>query len=84
MMHWFGNFGMGFGFGGLLMIAFWGLIIFGLIGLFNYFAGSTAAGSRPDATPVETAKMRFARGEISRTELQEIMETLRAANSQGT
>jgi putative membrane protein len=78
---WQGYYGygmMGGSFGGLwiimpiLMVVFWGLVIWGLIALFRN-AGSS--GSRDYQTRTESAlellKKRYARGEISKEEFEE-------------
>jgi putative membrane protein len=72
MWHWFH-----WGFGGwwlmfVVMIAFWGLIIWGIIALVRTTTHRNNADSdtrHPDA--MEILKTRYARGEITREEFEE-------------
>jgi len=77
MMHWGGDFGMGYGFGGIFMILFWALIILGVVYLVKLLAGKTTCGSGQAESPEEVLKKRFARGEISKEELAEALAVLR-------
>jgi putative membrane protein len=76
MMHWFGDYGMGFGFGWLFMVLFWALVIMGII----YLVKMLSHGAGP-AAPMETAedilRKRFARGELSREEFEKALQVLR-------
>jgi len=76
MMHWFNDYGMGFGFGWLFMVLFWALVIMAIIYLVKMLTGGTDA-----VTPKETAedilKKRFARGELSREEFEKALQVLR-------
>ena len=73
--------GMGFGiFGLLIMLLFWGGLIFGGVGLFRQFFDQTA--SRGPSAPAEPSAreiraQRYARGEISRGEYLAMLEDLR-------
>lgn len=80
MMMWLGH-GMGFGwgiFGGLLMFVFLG----GLIVL-GFFAIRALSNTRPsqqtgdtNQTPLEILKVRYAHGEISKAEYEEMRQEL--------
>ena len=78
-MHGFGNqFGVGFNpLGAILLFAFWAFIIGG-IGLIIVWAvrqsGSYAAGS--DRRPLDILKERYARGELTREQYEEIRHDL--------
>ncbi len=61
------GFGMGWGwFGPFLMIAFWVLVILGIIYLVKAIAGRSA--SSKEDTPLDILKKRYARGEIDQEE----------------
>lgn len=61
----------------ICMVVFWaifvGLVVWGI----KQFSGNRGAVSPKEATPIEIAQMRLARGEISREQFEEIRETLR-------
>jgi len=77
---WQGYYGygmMGGSFGGMwiimpiLMVVFWGLVIWGLIALFRSTSRSGDSGSLPQESALELLKKRYARGEISKEEFEE-------------
>jgi putative membrane protein len=78
----------GHGFGGgdwlmlLLMFLFWGglitLVIWGLRALFA--TAQPGQSPAPTRSPLDMAKERFARGDISREEFTEITHTLKESN----
>jgi putative membrane protein len=81
---WFGH---GFGwagmiFGGLMMLLFWGGLIALVILAVRAFSTSgnreTSRGDNTGETPLEIVKMRYARGEISKAEYEEIRRDLTA------
>lgn len=76
-MHWGGDYGMGFGGGGIFMILFWVLVILGAVLLVKALLGgtSTERGERESAR--EVLEKRFARGEMSKEEFETAMEVLR-------
>jgi len=81
MMGWgsqgYGMWGMGW-FGGIMMILFWGLIVFGVVLLIRYFTGDRW-GSAPmprERNPVEILRERYARGEIGTEEFEERKKVL--------
>jgi putative membrane protein len=74
-MHWDYGWGMGFGFGWITMIIFWALLILGIA----YLVKMVAAGSKKedkDKTAIDILKMRYAKGEISKEEFEEIKDDL--------
>lgn len=90
MMHYgYGN--MGFLGGGIYMILFWVVIIVGIIYLISRsnisFQNNNQRNYNPrnnyqprsenDKSPVEIAKERYAKGEIDKEELNEILNELR-------
>ena len=61
----------------LSMVAFWGLIIWGIVALFRGSGWNWPRNDRPD--PEQILAERFARGEIDEEEYQRRMEVLRSA-----
>ena len=77
MMHWGGDFGMGFGGGWIFMILFWVLVILGVVYLVKILlSGASAEGKRGESAQ-EVLKKRFAKGEMNKEEFEEAMEILR-------
>jgi len=75
---WFDGMGWWMMFGGLWMLIFWGglifLIVWGIKKLTERGgSGSTTTGKR---SPLDIAKERYARGEISREEFEQIKKDL--------
>ena len=77
MMHWFNDYGMGFGFGWLFMILFWGLVIMGIIYLVKMMTGGAAGPSAPKETAEDILRKRFARGELTKEEFEKGLQVLR-------
>ena len=79
MMQWWGGgqYGMGYGFGGIFMILFWVLIIIGVVYLIKILAGGNISTKEKMETAEEVLKKRFARGEISKDEFEAAMEVLK-------
>ena len=61
----FGAFGMGFG--GLLMIVFWGLVLFGGLALLRSLVGNAGAARK---SAIDILQERYVRGEIGREEYE--------------
>jgi len=75
MMHnWMGwdgmyGYGMGWGwFGPILMIAFWALVMAGIVFLVKAIIGSRSSTSAKEETAIDILKKRYARGEIDAEE----------------
>lgn len=67
---------MMYGFGFIFMILFWGLLILGVMALFNSFNKS---GTSTDASEaIRILRTRFAKGEISAKEYQERKKVLQS------
>jgi putative membrane protein len=73
MMGWGGGFSI---FSWITMIAFWLLLVLGVIALIRYLGGS---GKRSDEgkSPLDILKERYARGEIDKKEFEEMKKDLR-------
>ena len=71
---WFDGMGWWMIFGGLLMLVFWGgliaLIVWGIVKF------GRRNGSAPKRDPLEIVKERYAKGEISKDEFEQIKEGL--------
>ena len=78
-MHWWGNYGlgMGFGLGWLFMILFWALIILGIVYLVKLIARGEKRSTGEAA--IDILKKRYAKGEISREEFEEKKKDLKGA-----
>ncbi len=67
----------GFGFGWIFMIVFWLLIILGVIALVRYLGGIKSNSTGKDNTPLDILKERYAKGEITKKEFEEMNKDLR-------
>ena len=69
---------LGFGYGGgflmpFMMIAFWAVLIVGVVYMFRLMSGSgelRPAKASPEGSPVEVLKVRYASGELSKEEYE--------------
>ncbi len=69
--------GLSIGLGGLMMLAFWGALIGLAVLLFRRAGGPTEGPSPTEAeTPVDVLKRRFAAGEITREQYEEMRHAL--------
>lgn len=71
------QFGMGYGFHWVFMIAFWALVIWAVIALVRSFRGARSSGSEEPAQAI--LERRFARGELSAAEFKKMRGTLAKA-----
>jgi putative membrane protein len=78
--HWGMGYGMS-GFSWVLMILFWALIIFGIVYLIrnlnNHNDKSHYYSDRQDDSAVNIARERYAKGEITKEELNKILDDLK-------
>jgi putative membrane protein len=71
MMHGYG----GGWFMGILMVIFWGLIVWGIIALVRHFSRSAQRYDQGNSA-LEILKRRYAQGEINKDEYEEKKQTL--------
>jgi putative membrane protein len=69
---WMWGFGMGLG--GLVMLAFWGAVIIGIVLLVR--AMGSGGGASAHGTPLDTLKRRYAAGEITREQYAQMRKDL--------
>ena len=77
MMHGDYGWGMGYGFGWVFTILFWVLIILGVV----YLVKVIATGSKKDGkgeTALEILNKRYAKGEITKEELEKMKSDISA------
>ena len=77
-MLWHARAGMGWWmlFGGVLWVVFWGTVVYLAVSLFRRLDGGSRQEQAVDA--LELAKRRYARGEISRDEFEQIRKDIAA------
>ena len=66
--------GLGMGVAGLVMLAFWGALILGVVVLIRALGGGP--GRRWHRTPTDVLRRRYAAGEITREQYEEIRKEL--------
>jgi putative membrane protein len=72
-----GSWGLAVGLGWLSMLAFWGALIVGVVLLVRWLGGSTGAGGRGGGeSALEILKRRYAAGEITKEQYEEMRQTL--------
>jgi putative membrane protein len=78
-MNW-GNYGYGFGmgFGPIFMIIFWVVIIIGAVYLVKLISSSSRQNrlKEPEETASDILKKRYAKGEISKEEFEEMKKNI--------
>ena len=74
--------GIGMGLGGLAMVLFWVILIVGAVwlarGLFPTSQQPPASSSRPESSADEILKQRYARGEITKDQYEQMRRDLSA------
>ena len=73
--------GLAMGFGGLMMLAFWGVLIVGVALLVRWLSATTTGSSEPPhrESPQEILKRRYAAGEVTQEEYERIRNQLEHA-----
>lgn len=72
MMHGFGGYGLGMGFGSIFMILFWAVIIYLL---FTLLRSNTRQSSD---SAIEILRERYAKGEISKEQFEQMKKELQS------
>lgn len=75
MMYYYGNFFPFHIFGFLFMVAFWAIVIYGLVLLVKKTSSSDDKG-KPGDRSIEILKERYAKGEITKHEFETIKKDL--------
>jgi len=75
--------GLGMGLGGLMMLAFWGVLIGGIVLFVRWIAGQRASGTTPSATedPMTILRRRYAAGEIDQQTFERMRSDLEGVSS---
>ena len=69
--------GLAMALGALSMLAFWGALIVGVVLLVRWLAGTTArSGAAPHESPLDILRRRYAAGEITREEYEQMRQVL--------
>lgn len=78
MMGDWGGWGWGMGFGGIFMILFWAVIILGIVALVKWLfsAGGSAGSGSPGKSALDVLKERYARGEVTREQYEQMRRDL--------
>lgn len=63
------DYGLGMGFGWIFMVAFWALVILGVVYLVKLIAGGSTS-SKINESALDILKKRYAQGEISKEEFE--------------
>ena len=75
---WDGHGGMGWWmlFGSIWFVIFWGLIIWAVVTVVSKSGGGESSQAPREESPLDIAKKRYARGEISKDEFERLREDL--------
>lgn len=72
-----GPWGWGWMVGGwIMMLVFWGLIIVGIVALIRALANRNAGGQPRQDSAIDTLRRRYAAGEITKEQFEEMKRTL--------
>lgn len=75
--------GLRMGLGGLMMLAFWGVLVVGVVLFVRLMTGQPAGGTGPNVTedPVSILRRRYAAGEIDQPTFERVKADLQNASS---
>ena len=71
MGYYNNGFGGMFGFGGIFMIVFWGLVIWGIYALIRGGIQAGSSGHKEEDRALSILKERYAKGDITKEEFEE-------------
>jgi putative membrane protein len=74
MMHW-GNYGWDMGYGWIVMVLFWALIILAIAYMVRTFS-RRAGQSGAEETPLSILKKRYAKGDITKEEFDRMKDNI--------
>jgi putative membrane protein len=77
MMHWgnWGGYGWGMGFGWISMILFWALVIFVIVYIVQSLSRRAGQSIREESA-LDILKKRYAKGEVTKEEFEQIKDDL--------
>lgn len=76
MMGWYDGMGWFMLFGGILFVLFWGAIIFLIVWAVRRSSQGHGAGTPGNRSALDIAKERYARGEITKEQYEQIKKDL--------
>ncbi len=78
MWGWYTGMGWWMVFGGIIFVLFWGVIIFLIVWAIRRFSGPSGMGGPSTRSGLDIAKERYARGEITKEQFDQIKKDLNA------
>ncbi|HYL88841.1 MAG TPA: SHOCT domain-containing protein [Burkholderiales bacterium] len=76
MMGNWGGWGWGMGFGWIFMILFWALVILGIVALAKWLFSVGGGAGSSGKSALDLLKERYARGEVSREQYEQMRRDL--------
>lgn len=71
MMHWWYGYGSGFwGFGIVMMVLWWALVVVAIVALIRWIRSNTKTGIGHHGSALDILKERYAKGEITKKEFE--------------
>jgi len=76
MWGWYSGMGWWMIFGGIIFILFWAAVIFLVVWGIRRFSGGSSSGVQGNKSPLDIAKERYAKGEITKEQFEQIKKDL--------